>query len=133
MIQQFLRARAHHFMRGILGEREFKARSVERDGETDRGRIQAVAVALDEALRSAEVEQAGLTRRMDDVLSRAAVTFGNGDDEYLTRDKLDSDHLDLFEREIANGQAPAARARRQYPALQVPEVRPAEPVPGFQT
>jgi hypothetical protein len=38
------------------------------------------------------------------VLARAAVTFGNGDDEYLTREKLDSDHLDLFETEISNGQ-----------------------------
>ncbi|HEY8332244.1 MAG TPA: hypothetical protein VIQ05_00495 [Tardiphaga sp.] len=104
MFQLFLRARANTFLRGIIGEREFKARSAERDAETDRGRIEAIIQSLDEALRSAEVEQAGLTRRIDDVLSRAAVSFGNGNDEYLTREKLDSDHLDLFEREIANGQ-----------------------------
>ncbi len=60
--------------------------------------------AIDDALRSAHAEQAGLTRRVDDVLARAAVTFGNGNDEYLTREKLDSDHLDLFEKEISNGQ-----------------------------
>jgi hypothetical protein len=104
MFQLFLRARANTFLRGIIGEREFKARSAERDAETDRGRIEAVIRSLDEAVRSAEVEQAGLTRRIDDVLSRAAVSFGNGNDEYLTREKLDSEHLDLFEREIANGQ-----------------------------
>jgi hypothetical protein len=104
MFQLFRRARASTFLRGMIGEREFKARSAERDAETDRGRIQAVIQSIDEAVRSAEVEQAGLTRRIDDVLSRAAVSFGNGNDEYLTREKLDSEHLDLFEREIANGQ-----------------------------
>jgi hypothetical protein len=104
MFQLFLRSRAQSYLRGLTGEREFKARSAERDAETDHGRIEAVVRALDEALRSAEAEQAGLTRRVDDVLARAAVTFGNGNDEYLTREKLDSDHLDLFEKEISNGQ-----------------------------
>ena len=104
MFQRLMRTRAQDFLRGIIDEREFKARSPERDAETDRRRIAEVIRSLDEALRSAEVEQAGLTRRIDDVLSRAAVSFGNGDDEYLTREKLDSEHLDLFEREIANGQ-----------------------------
>ena len=104
MFQLFLRSRAHGYLRGLTGEREFKARSAARDAETDHGRIEAVVRALDEALRSAEAEQAGLTRRVDDVLARASVTFGNGNDEYLTREKLDSDHLDLFEKEISNGQ-----------------------------
>ncbi len=30
--------------------------------------------------------QAGLNRRVEDVLARAAVRFGNGDDEYLERE-----------------------------------------------
>ena len=104
MFQTFLRSRAQTFVRSIVGEREFRARSPERDAETDRERLDAVFGALDQALSSAEAEQAGLTKRVDDVLARAAVTFGNGDDEYLTRESLDSHHLDLFETEIQNGQ-----------------------------
>ena len=38
------------------------------------------------------------------VLARAAVTIGNGTDEYLEREALDSRHQDLFSAEIANGQ-----------------------------
>lgn len=104
MFQTFLRARAQTYLRSIIGDREFRARSPERDAETDRERLDFVLLALDQALHGAEAEQAGLTRRVDDVLARASVTFGNGNDEYLTREKLDSDHLDLFEAEIQNGQ-----------------------------
>jgi hypothetical protein len=104
MFQTFLRSRAQTFVRSIVGDREFRARSPERDAETDRDRLDAVFGAIDQALSSAEAEQAGLTKRVDDVLARAAVTFGNGDDEYLTRESLDSHHLDLFETEIQNGQ-----------------------------
>ena len=104
MFQTFLRSRAQTYLRGIVGEREFRARSPERDAETDRTRLDTVFGAIDQALTSAEAEQTGLTKRVDDVLARAAVTFGNGDDEYLTRESLDSHHLDLFETEIQNGQ-----------------------------
>jgi hypothetical protein len=104
MFQTFLRSRAQTYLRSIVGEREFRARSPERDAETDRYRLDAVMGAIDQALSSAEAEHAGLTKRVDDVLARAAVTAGNGDDEYLTRESLDSHHLDLFETEIKNGQ-----------------------------
>ncbi len=104
MFQTFLRSRAQTYLRSIVGDREFRARSPERDAETDRERLDAVMGALDQALSNAEAEQAGLTKRVDDVLARAAVTIGNGDDEYLTRESLDSHHLDLFETEIQNGQ-----------------------------
>jgi hypothetical protein len=38
------------------------------------------------------------------VLGRAAVTVGNGTDEYLERESLDSHHQNLFGIEISNGQ-----------------------------
>lgn len=104
MFQNFMRSRARTYLRGIVGEREFRARSPERDAETDRERLDAVMGAIDQALESAKAEHAGLIKRVDDVLARSAVTFGNGDDEYLTRESLDSHHLDLFETEIQNGQ-----------------------------
>lgn len=105
MFQLFFRTRAHNFLRDrFVGEREFRARSPERDAETDRRRIEPVIIAIEEALHAAEREQSGLNRRVEDVLARAAVTLGNGDDEYLEREPLDNHHQDLFDEEIQNGQ-----------------------------
>ena len=86
------------------GDRDFKVRSAERDVDTDRSRVNSIAGALDAAIGAAEQEQSGLRRRVEDVLARAAVTFGNGTDEYLERDPLDSHHQTLFSDEISNGQ-----------------------------
>lgn len=104
MFQLFLRARAHNFLSSRREDKGFKARSFERDAETDRARIGAVMVAIDTALRDAEREQVGLSRRVDDALARASVTFGNGTDEYLEREPLDNYHQDLFAADISNGQ-----------------------------
>ncbi|WP_342733685.1 hypothetical protein [Bradyrhizobium sp. B117] len=105
MFQLFLRARTHHFLRDSLGRaREFRARAPERDAETDRSRIEAIMVAIELALHEAEREQTGLNQRVEDVLARASVTIGNGDDEYLERETLDTRHQNLFDKEIQNGQ-----------------------------
>lgn len=105
MFQLFLRARTHNFLKDRFGgEQTFRARSPERDAETDRTRVEAVMSAIDDALHAAEREQSGLNRRVEDVLARAAVTIGNGDDEYLEREALDNHHQDLFDMEILNGQ-----------------------------
>ena len=104
MFQLFLRARAHNLFKGVTGDPEFKARSADRDAQTDQARIGSILEALDTALHAAEQEQAGLSRRVDDVLARSAVTLGNGTDEYLDREPLDSHHQDLFGIEISNGQ-----------------------------
>jgi hypothetical protein len=95
MFHLFLRARAHKY---------FKARSSSRDAETDLQRLATIANSIDTALKAAEAEHAGLKRRVDDVLARAAVTLGNDSDEYLTRESLDSHHQDLFGTEIVNGE-----------------------------
>ena len=104
MFQLFLRARAHQFMRRSLGGDEFRARSAERDAETDRGRVEAVLAAIDGVLRASEDEHSGLSGRVDDVLARAAVTVGTATDEYLDREPHRSEHQTLFDAEIANGQ-----------------------------
>lgn len=103
MFQLFLRARAHN-LRTRRKDQNFRARSAERDAETDQSRVGSILEAIEQALREAEQEQAGLGRRVEDVLARAAVTLGNGTDEYLEREALDSHHQDLFGAEIANGQ-----------------------------
>jgi hypothetical protein len=104
MFQLRLRASAHNYIRARLGYDRFKARSADRDAETDRARIESILTAIEAALQAAQNEQSGLSRRIDDVLARAAVTIGNGTDEYLEREALDSYHQDLFAAEICNGQ-----------------------------
>ena len=103
MFQLFLRARSQNFLRRV-GVSEFRVRSADRDVETDQHRVGAIMAAIEDALEAAERERAGLGRRVEDVLARAAVTLGNGDDEYLHREPLDSHHHDLFDAEIVNGQ-----------------------------
>src|SRR5882757_9192716 len=104
MFQLFLRTRVQNFILARLGDDGFRARSAERDAETDRSRVGSIVSAIEAALYAAENEQSGLSRRVDDVLARAAVTFGNGTDEYLEREALDNYHQDLFTVEISNGQ-----------------------------
>lgn len=104
MFQFFLRARAQNYLRARLGAEDFRARSADRDAETDRARVSAILEVIEDALHAAEQEQSGLNRRVEDVLARAAVTLGNGTDEYLEREPLDSHHQNLFSTEISNGQ-----------------------------
>ena len=99
-----LSLRASDFIKARLGYDRFKARSADRDAETDRARIELIVTAIETALLAAQNEQSGLSRRIDDVLARAAVTIGNGTDEYLEREALDNYHQDLLTAEICNGQ-----------------------------
>jgi hypothetical protein len=92
------------FQRFLGNGRKFKARSADRDAETDLARLTSIFDSIDEVIRSAEAEQAGLTRRVDDALARASVTGGNDSDEYLTRDALDGHYLDRLDSEISKGQ-----------------------------
>ena len=84
MFQFFFRTRAHNYLETRSGHGTFKARSADRDAETDRLRAGAVMEAIESALQAAEREQSGLHGRVEDVLARAAVTLGNGSDEYLS-------------------------------------------------
>jgi hypothetical protein len=104
MFQLFLRARARSFARDRFGGELFKVRSLERDEDTDRQRIEAVMNAIEAALAAAEREQKGLSERVENVLARAAVTVGNASDEYRDREPLDDYHQGLFSKEISGGQ-----------------------------
>jgi hypothetical protein len=85
-------------------EKNFRARSNQRDYQTDQARIGSVLQAIEGALESAKAEQAGLKTRIDDVLARAAVTIGNDVDEYLTRPPEESHLQDVLGNQIASGQ-----------------------------
>ena len=127
MIQGFLRACAHRFMRNRPGGHEFKARSADRDAEIDRRRIQSVLNSIDEALRASEDEHSGLSSRVEDVLARAAVTVGPATDEYLDREPHRSHHLNLFDTEIANGQRRLTELSKMIGSSQISQGRIAEP------
>ena len=104
MFQLFLRARAQQFFRNRQTGDDFRARASQRDAETDRRRFEAIKNAIDGALQTAESEHSGLSRRIDEVLARAAVAVGTATDEYIDREPHRSHHLDLLEAEIASGQ-----------------------------
>ena len=95
MFQLFLRARADRF---------FKARSARRDSNNDRSRVAVIARLIEQSLTAAQVEKAGLVRRLDDALARAAVPLGHDTEEYLTREAHDSRLLHQLEAEISKGQ-----------------------------
>jgi hypothetical protein len=95
MFQSFFLAR---------GYQVFRARSESRDAENDRLRVASIAQMIEQSLTAAEVEKAGLVRRLDDVLALATVPLGNDTDEYLTREAHDRHLLDQLEAELSKGQ-----------------------------
>jgi hypothetical protein len=62
-----------------------------------------IAHAINNALKAAEAERKALISQVKDATAWAAVTLGNGNDEYLERESLDTLHLDLFDAQIRDG------------------------------
>jgi hypothetical protein len=104
MFQLFLRARTHNLLNKRKANKTFRARSASRNAETDQLRIASIFKTVEEALRAAEFEKSGLLRRVDDAVGLASMTVGNGSDEYLTRERRDTNHLNELDAEISNGQ-----------------------------
>src|SRR5260370_40284310 len=103
MFQLFLRARAHNYLRSRLGDQDFRARSADRDAETDRLRVGSIMTAIEAALSAAENEHSGLNRRVGDGLGRAAGAGGNGNHEYPEREPLENHPQSTFGGEGFNG------------------------------
>ncbi len=82
----------------------FQARSPERDANSDHEAVTSIAVAIDQVLQKTEAERAGLKRRIDDVISHAAIVGGNDTDDYLTRTEDRSKMLKDSDAEIRRGQ-----------------------------
>ncbi|MGZ5876169.1 MAG: hypothetical protein ACXWKP_29220 [Bradyrhizobium sp.] len=97
--------------------RLFRARSASRDAEADYSRVQSVLRSIEEALKVAEAEHSGLNARLQDVLARAAISLGNGTDEYLTRESADSDVQNQFDAQITNGQRRLEQLSNQIKAF----------------
>jgi hypothetical protein len=100
MFQFFLRAPTVSSFKLPRANLDFKARAA----EVDRVRLRYILEAIDRALLEAESEQPVLHRRLDDALARAAVTLGNGADEYLERDARDTHYQNLLSIEISNAE-----------------------------
>ena len=82
----------------------FRTRAPERDQESDLMNIQRVAKAIDQAIASFTTEREGLSQRLTDVTSRAAIVAGNGADDYLTRENAVSERLNELDTEVKNAQ-----------------------------
>jgi hypothetical protein len=95
MIRQLFRSRSNE---------AFQARSPERDTNTDNDAVRSVAAAIDLVLEKAGAERSGLTNRIDNVLSLAAIVGGNDIDDYLTRTEDRSSMLKESDAEIRRGQ-----------------------------
>jgi hypothetical protein len=71
-----------------------------------------IAHAIDHALRAAEAERERLAGQVEDATAWAAVSLGNGNDEYLERELLDTLHLNRFDSEIRDGNKQVIRLER---------------------
>lgn len=96
-------------MLGIFGGSNtkpyFRTRSKERDRQSDAVSVGLISQAIEQALAAARAESEGLRRRLDDITARAAVTNGNGDDEYLTREGADVHLLDMLDEQMRAAEA----------------------------
>jgi hypothetical protein len=75
--------------------------------------LQAI-VAVERALNASKSERDGPGRRVDDALSRAAMSIGNGTDEYVEREIADTNRQRDYEAEIAKGRRRAGLPRLYY-------------------
>ena len=83
----------------------FQARSPERDAELVETQVNNVSSALHHAVREIEAQRDGLRRRLDAVITRAAVIGGNDIDDSLARDKADAAALAASDVEIARAES----------------------------
>ncbi len=74
-------------------------RSREAAGRPVSPAVRRIADAIGDALKSDEAEERALTSRIANATAAAAVSVGNGSDEYLEREPLDTFHLNLFDSE----------------------------------
>ena len=78
--------------------------SAGRNDPADCARLASVGRSIATELRAAEQERARLRHDLDDALACAAVTGGNGTDEYLTRDDLDRRRQNILGDTIARAE-----------------------------
>jgi hypothetical protein len=83
----------------------FKARAPARDDELIKTMVGRVSSALHHAAQEIQAQRDGLRRRLDAVITRAAVIGGNDIDESLTRDEAEAAVLAASDIEIARAEA----------------------------
>jgi hypothetical protein len=75
-----------------------------RGPDAENARISFLIAAIDYLLHAVETEKLSLSRQVDDARSRAAVTMGDGTDEYLDREPLSNQHQILLNAELSSGE-----------------------------
>jgi hypothetical protein len=83
----------------------FRTRSSERDDRQVTTIVQQIEAALMHATQEIEAQKEGLRRRLNAVITRAAVIGGNDIDEALTRDEADAADLAASDVEISRAES----------------------------
>ncbi|WP_441276566.1 hypothetical protein AB7783_01205 [Tardiphaga sp. 172_B4_N1_3] len=83
----------------------FRTRSPERDRITDERLVLAIAATIDSGLRSSEYEHDGLKRRLEDVISIAAIVGGNEIEDVNSQSDPRAELLQKSDDEIRIGEA----------------------------
>ena len=83
----------------------FRTRSPERDNERIGALVDQVGSTLERAAQEIEAQRDGLRRRLDSVITRAAVIGGNDIDDSITRDKIDAAVLAASDVEIGRAES----------------------------
>ena len=83
----------------------FETRSSKRDDEHIERLLRQIASALNHAAHETEAQRDGLRRRLDAVITQAAVIGGNDIDDSLARDKADAAALAASDVEIARAES----------------------------
>ena len=111
----------------------FKARSPARDGESIETLVGQVSSALQHGAREIEAQRDGLRRRLDAVITRAAVIGGNDIDESLTRDETDAAVLTASDAEIARAETRLKMLEKQLSDFKTLVVTLHSLFPDFKT
>jgi DNA polymerase III alpha subunit (gram-positive type) len=96
----------------------FRTRSPDRDHVTDERLVLAVATAIDAALKSFAYEHAGLKRRLDDVISIAAIVGGNEIEDIQAQSNPRADLLQKSDNEIRYGEERLHNLQNHIKSLQ---------------
>jgi hypothetical protein len=100
--------------RQLGSDSAFRTRAPGRDQELDSDLVGQVAAAIEQALQKTEEQRAGLARRLDEVIARAALVGGNDLDDCLDRDDARTNLLAASDREIVRGQARLKALEEQF-------------------
>jgi chromosome segregation ATPase len=93
-------------------------RSALRDRESDDARISSIRAVIQAAIRSAETELSGLSRRLEAAMADAATAYQSVDDSYAGRATADEARISSAESRLVAAQQRSTDLRHHIGRLQ---------------